>query len=178
MNLGKQSSIVRTPAPATQIVRGNALPADILADADRSVEDFNERTTLMPLKALQVVGDLLAVNFEDYYDSRGLKITFQVLESSLPEMIPGREYCQIFYYNHPTIPKIIIDKHGALRNRFLAEVGPLVGLEGMSCGQVLQDLNTRVEPIEGVRLRYVRTSSGTTRNGAQKLDDDFQLTKV
>jgi hypothetical protein len=178
MALGKGQQIVRAQqGAATQLVKAQPLPADIAFATDRAVDDFADRTPATPLIPFQFVGDLLEVRFEDYYDSRGMKIVVRVDEANVQELKPGKDYVQIYYYNHPTIPQMILEKHGALRNRLLADLAPLVGLEGKPNSAVLQELNSRVEPLEGIKIRYTRTLTGTTRNGRPKLDDDFELIK-
>lgn len=165
------SNIVQRSNQA-QLVNKPVIDRNDAADLDRSVDDMSDREPLFPLKAFVLEGDLLTVSFEDFYDSKGLKITFRCMRSDIPEMVPGKTYSNIYFTTHPKFAKILLERHAAFRRAFLLCVSGEPDTAAFRPSVVIQNLMAEVGEL-GIPMRVTREVLGYTRNGKPKIEDSF-----
>lgn len=162
------------PAPTTEIVR-QEIPAAALAEMDREVDDLSDQSPLFPLTGFVFEGTLLSGKFAEFYDSEGFKIEFRCTSSNIPELQPGKTYTQIFFSKHPTMPKILLSKHGQFRRAFFAAVqGVQEDDPSFKPSGVAKELHAAVDDI-GLKMRVRSTVAGYTRNGKAKIDISYEV---
>jgi hypothetical protein len=159
----------------TQLVNKPQLNRADLADMDREVSDFGDREPLLPLEDVTIEGELLSCAFEDFYDSKGMKITLRCTASTNPKCQPGKIYSNIYFTQHPKFPKILLEKHAQFRREFLLAVSQEQDTPAFKPSVVLQDLMAETGEL-GIPVRITRVIQGYTRNGKPKVEDSFERT--
>ena len=165
----------------TAITKTPSLPNVAIAAIDREVSDFSSDSPLLPLKGFVFEGDVLSARYVpkgnnpgDFYDSSGVRVEFRCTASNIDELKPGRTYTQIFFYEHPKLPKILLDKHAQFCRAFLAALaGEDPNDASFRPSTVLAECMKEVDELD-VKMRVVRTHLGNTRNGKPKLDDVYE----
>lgn len=169
-----------------QLVKAEKLSYGALDALDREVEDFGVEQALLPLRPFTIEGEITYLDWEEYQgqapkgmsESEGLKFLIKVKNAEEPTFINGKgvtvpavlkaglEYPNIYFAKHPKLTFALPD-HAKFRARLFAAISP-----GSKPSAVLQQLRRQTLAIP---MRMTRTYVRTTRNGADILEDSFEL---
>lgn len=154
-------------------------------DSDDSRALISEaRGDLLPYNVpFNIVADIIEVKAEKNYDSRGVRVKLQVVESDSEAVRVNRAYTLWFFDRNPQLKEYVIAEMTEQKIRFAATLNQYEGdpLELNPDGSpkyrsapILLEAHRAVEPLN-IRMRFSNVYQRTTRNGARLHKLFFEL---
>lgn len=181
-NRSSQSSTLATVDQAIDREAAAILGATDSDDSRALISD--SRSDLLPYNVpFNILAELVEVKAEKNYDSRGVRVKLQVVESDSDAVRVNRAYTLWFFDRNPQLKEFVLAEMAEQRIRFAAtmegyEGDPLElnpdGTPKFKAAPTLLELHREVQPL-GIKMRFSNKYLRTTRNGARLHKLHFDL---